>query len=83
MVTSSIICDVISFFLKKIFFEKIFHISWTTWGILLKFSEKIWLMIILKDYKAFLGLNNSNLAWSSERTFGLFDYKEDINSTGD
>ena len=28
-----------------------FHIFWTTWGISMKFSGKIWLMIILKVTK--------------------------------
>ena len=29
-------------------YGEILHIFWTTWGISMKFSEKMWLMIILK-----------------------------------
>ena len=31
--------------------REILHIFWTTWGILMKFSGKMWLMIILKVTK--------------------------------
>ena len=31
--------------------RKIIHIFWTTWGISMKFSGKMWLMIILKVTK--------------------------------
>ena len=63
MLTSSVICDVISFFvtrerkkfkkLMEIVYikEKEFGIFWTTRGISMKFSRKVWLIIILKATK--------------------------------
>ena len=32
--------------------REVFHIFWTTWGISMKFSGKMWLMIILKVTKS-------------------------------
>ena len=43
--------------------KEIFHIFWTTWGISVKFSGKMWLMIILKITE------NQGFSLSLEDTF--------------
>ena len=43
--------------------REIFHIFWTTWGISIKFSGKMWLMIILKVRK------NHSVTLPLENTF--------------
>ena len=43
--------------------REILHIFWKTWGISMKFSEKMWLMIMLKVTK------NQGINLSLEDTF--------------
>ena len=56
----------------------ILHKFWTTWGISMKFSEKMWLMIILKFPK------NQGLTLSLEDSFfkqpqgGMWNWPPDV-----
>ena len=47
------------------------HISWTTWGISMKFFGKIWLMIILKVSK-----NGIQPLFRASFPYKVFSYKK-------